>query len=116
MGISSTVRETLFGLLIYLTHMREHSQAKKTSIHHDLLIKLYVQDILHIDEYYHQKIIAIINDLQADFNEIIRHRIEIDDNKDYLKIGYDNRSTFIGNKSLEDIRKNIISEDIIRFK
>lgn len=55
-------------------------------------MKLYVQDILHIDEYYHQTIIHIITTLQADFNEIIMHWIAIDDNKEYLKIGYDNRS------------------------
>ena len=51
-----------------------------------LLVKLYVQDILNIDEYHHKKIIKSIMDLQADFNEILRHWIEIDDNKDYLKI------------------------------
>ncbi len=116
MGIFSSARETIFWLLIYLTFIRDLSQDKKNDIHSDLLIKIYVQDILHIDEYYHQKLITIINTLQADFNEIIKHRIEIDDNKEYLKIGYDNRSAFVINKSLEDIKKNIISEDILRFK
>jgi hypothetical protein len=71
---------------------------------------------LNIDEYYHKKIIDIINTIQADFNEIIKHRIEIDDNKDYLKIGYDNRVNFSGKKTLEETKKKIISEDIIRFK
>ena len=77
---------------------------------------MYIQDILHMDEYYQSKIARIINDLQADFNEIITHRIEIDDNKEYLKIGQDNRLSFCGNKSVEDIKKKIISEDIIWFK
>jgi len=81
-----------------------------------LLIRLYIQDILNIDEYYHKKITDIITTLQADFNEIIKHWIEIDDNKDYLKIGYDNRTFFSGKKSLEETRKKIISEDIIWFK
>ena len=39
-----------------------------------------------------------------------------DDNKEYLKIGYDNRTSFSGNKSIEETKKKIISEDIIRFK
>ena len=116
MGISSTARETLFGLLIYITYIRDQSQTKDSALHNNFLIKLYVQDILHIDEYYHQKIITIINDLQADFNEIIKHRIEIDDNKEYLKIASDNRLSFTVNKGLEDIKKNIISEDVLRFK
>lgn len=116
LGIFSTIRETLFGFMIYLTYLRDEANTKNISIDTELLIKLYIQDILNIDEYYQHKIAEIINDLQADFNEIIKHRIEIDDNKDYLKIGYDNRISFSGNKSLEETKKKIISEDIIRFK
>lgn len=115
MGIFATIRETLFGFLIYLTYLKD--EAKEKNIHTDLLLKLYVQDILNIDAYYHSKIIDIISVLQADFNEIIKHRIEIDDNHDYLRIAYENWIFFSkGNKSLEEIKKNIISEDIIRFK
>ena len=116
LGIFSTIRETLFGFLIYLTYLRDEASRKNNSVDTELLIRLYVQDILNIDEYYQHKIGDIINDIQADFNEIIRHRIEIDDNKDYLKIWYDNRLLFSGNKSLEETKKKIISEDIIRFK
>lgn len=116
LGIFSTIRETLSGFLIYLTYLRDQTTTKNTNIDTELLIKLYVQDILNIDEYYHKKIIHIINTIQADFNEIIKHWIEIDDNKDYLKIGYDNRVFFSGKKSLEETQKKIISEDIIWFK
>lgn len=115
-GIWSTTRETLFGLLLYLTYIREKSQTKKVSLYYDLLAKIYIQDILHIDIYYHKKIIEILYDLQAEFNQILRHWIEIDDNKDYLHIWYENWSNFIGNKNKEDIQKSIISEDILRFK
>ncbi len=115
LGIFSAIRETFFGFLIYLTYLRDETNVK-TAVDTQPLIKLYIQDILNVDEYYHQKIADIIHTIQADFNEIIRHRIEIDDNKDYLKIGYDNRISFSGNKSLEEIKKKIISEDIIRFK
>jgi len=117
LGIFSTLRETLFGLLIYLTFLRDEANAvKNIKIDTELLLHLYVQDILNVDEYYLHKIINIINDLQADFNEILKYRIEIDDNKDYLKIGYNNRASFVNNKSLAETKKKIISEDIIRFK
>lgn len=116
LGIFSTIRETLFGFLIYFTYLRDEVNTKKNTIDIELLIKLYIQDILNIDEYYHHKITGIIKDLQADFNEIIKHRLDIDDNKEYLKIGYDNRTSFSGNKSIEETKKKIISEDIIRFK
>lgn len=116
LGIFSTIRETLFGFLIYLTYLKDETNKKNGSIDTELLIRLYVQDILNVDDYYQQKIANIITTLQADFNEIIRHRIEIDDNKDYLKIGYDNRLLFSGGKSIEETKKKIISEDVIRFK
>ncbi len=116
LGIFSAIRETFSGFLIYLTYIRDQSQTKKITIDTELLIRLYIQDILHIDEYYQHKIFDVINDLQTYFNEIIKHWIEIDDNKDYLKIGYDNRIKFSGNKSIEEIKKKIISEDIIWFK
>jgi len=115
-GIFSTIRETLFGFLIYLTYLRDETNTKNIKIDTALLTKIYIQDILNIDEYYHHTIANIINDLQADFNEIIKHRIEIDDNKDYLKIGYDNRISFAGKKSIEETKKKIISEDVIWFK
>ena len=114
--IFSTIRETLSWFLIYLTYIKDQADIKNISIDTDFLIQLYVKDILNMDEYYHSKIIAMIDNLQADFNEIVKHRIEIDDNKDYLKIGLDNRIGFCGNKSIEETKKKIISEDIIRFK
>ena len=116
LGIFSTIRETFSGFLIYLTYLRDEANTKNIPIDTTLLIWLYVQDILNIDAYYHHAIIDVINTLQADFNEIIKYRIEIDDNKDYLKIGYDNRIKFTNNKSLEETKKKIISEDIIWFK
>ncbi len=116
LGIFSSIRETFSGFLIYLTYLRDETNTKNIPLDISLLIKLYVQDILNIDEYYHHAIIDGINSLQADFNEIIKYWIEIDDNKDYLKIGYDNRIKFSGNKTLEETKKKIISEDIIWFK
>ena len=116
LGIFSTIRETFSGFLIYLTYMRDQANTKGLSIDTTLLVSLYIQDILNVDAYYKQKIIDTITTIQADFNEIIKHWIEIDDNKDYLKIGYDNRIKFSNNKTIEELKKKIISEDIIWFK
>jgi hypothetical protein len=116
LGIFSTIRETFSGFLIYLTYLKDEIQIKKTPLDTSLLISLYIKDILNMDPYYEHKITDIITTLQADFNEIIKHRIEIDDNTDYLKIGYDNRNTFTKNKDIEETKKKIINEDIIRFK
>jgi len=115
LGIFSTIRETFSGFLIYLTYLIDQTHTKNTPIQTDILIHLYIHDILHIDEYYYDKIYTIIHTLQADFNEILRHRIEIDDNKEYLKIGYANRAFFSGSIKPEETKKKIISEDIIWF-
>lgn len=115
MGIFATARDTLFGFLIYITYIRAENLIQDTALDTSILIKLYVQDILHIDDYYHQAIIKIISTLQADFNEIIMYWIAIDDNKEYLKIGYDNRSWFANNKTTTEIKKKIVSEDVLRF-
>ena len=115
LGIFATIRETLFGILIYLTYLRDETMTKTTNIQTELLLQLYIKDILHLDEYYIKKISKIINDLQADFNEILKHWIEIDDNKEYLKIAYENRSRFTGNKTTTEIKKKITSEDVIWF-
>lgn len=116
LGIFSTIRETFSGFLIYLTYLKDEMQTKEIQLDTSLLISLYIKDILNMDPYYEHKITDIIITLQADFNEIIKHRIEIDDNKDYLKIGYDNRITFTKNKDIEETKKKIINEDVIRFK
>jgi len=116
LGIFSTIRETFSGFLIYLTYLKDEIETKNIPLDTSILISLYIKDILNMDPYYEHKITDIITTLQADFNEIIKHRIEIDDNKDYLKIGYDNRIKFSGNKSIEETKKKIISEDIIWFK
>lgn len=86
MNIFATTRETFFGLLIYLTYLKDETNTKNKEIDTSIFIKLYIQDILHIDEHHHKKFIKIIENIQADFNEIIKHWIQIDDNKDYLKI------------------------------
>lgn len=102
--------------MIYITYLRDEASIKNLTIDTGLLMKIYIQDILNIDIYYHTNITTIINNLQADFNEIIKHWIEIDDNKDYLKIGADNRNSFTAKKTLEETKKKIISEDILWFK
>lgn len=116
MNIFATTRETFFGLLIYISYLKDTNTTKNKNIDTHIFITLYIQDILHIDPHHHKKFIKTIEDIQADFNEIITHWIQIDDNKEYLKIWYTNRIHFSDKKTIEEIRKNIISEDIIWFK
>lgn len=80
------IRDTFFGFLIYLTYLISVVPPELTKAYIDLLMSCYLQDIIHIDPYYHTKLARIITHLQADFNEILIHWIAIDDNKDYLKI------------------------------
>jgi len=101
---------------LYLTYLKDEEYSQHINIYTSFIIKLYIQDILHIDEQYHKPLIHIIELLQTDMHHMLKHWIQIDDNKEYLKIGYNNWIQYIEKKTLETIKKQIISEDIIRFK
>jgi len=68
--------------------------------------------------------IKILDIIYGKFEEILKNRIAIDDNKDFLRIGMENRTHFIeGSKSNgrktaddEEITKKITGEDVIRFR
>jgi hypothetical protein len=70
------------------------------------------------------QMIGIIDMLYLQFETIIKNRIAIDDNKDFLRISTENRAQFteVGKTNIyktmedEDIIKKITGEDIIRFK
>lgn len=106
------IRETLFGLLLYVKFLEK--QNKKNNI--ESLIKIYIQDIINIQTQHKQVFQDIINWLLNRFWNILQKRISIDDNKEVFELLSSNRIKFIENKNSEEIVKSINWEDIIRFK
>jgi hypothetical protein len=99
---------------LYRAFLRnQETNIKKLNI--DLLIHLYIKNILHIDDEYLEKITKVIEQVADTFQEIIIQWIELDDNKEYLRIAMENWMNFTGNKTLDEITKRCSTEDFIRF-
>lgn len=125
--ICANCRETCFGLMLFITFISQVEQTKDFKTH--LIKKLYITDILNIniekmnkeENNIKYKIIKILDNIYEQFSEILKNRVAIDDNKDFLKIWMESRLHFINdnktnsNKPVEDdaIIKKISGEDVI---
>ncbi|MFA5748109.1 MAG: hypothetical protein WC872_03255, partial [Candidatus Absconditabacterales bacterium] len=116
LGIFANIKETFFGFLLYLTYLRLEEKNIKKNLNINFIIKIYLKDFLQIDEYYHKGFVQIIENIYSTFFDIMQNWLGVDDNRDYLKIGLDNWIAFGEGKSLEEISKKIIGEDVIWFK
>jgi len=114
--VLASVRETFFGFLLYLIFLRSQNDLVKTNLNLDNLFKIYIVDILCLDEDYKKELIIIIEELYSKFYEIMSNWVSIDDNKEFLRIWYENWTSFNQNKIKEDVNKKIIWEDIIWFR
>ena len=112
--IFSFVRETLFGFLLYLNYLQTQ-ETKTKRIRKDLLLKIYIKDILFLDEYYIDKISAVILRVAETFQEILWQWITLDDNQDYLKVAFENWITFTSSKTTQDFYKKCSGEDFLWF-
>jgi hypothetical protein len=57
----------------------------------------------------------IIKEIIQDYKEILVLRILLDDNQDYMYIGFNNRSTWTEDKDIFLFSESLTDEDIIRF-
>ena len=117
LGILASLKDTLLGFILYYVYVLEQAQ-KNWSIYiaEDLLLKIYIIDVLNITEEYHPFFAGMINYLVDLWRPLWSLRIWLDDNKDYFQIWYENRKYFILNKTSEDIITGVVGEDIIRLR
>ena len=114
LGILAQIRETLWGFLLYRAFLQSQANSKR-NVQLDLLNKIYIQEILHLDEYYFKKFLQVIDRVAGTFQDIIQQRLELDDNKEYFRIAMDNWIPFTQNKSVEEIVKKCSGEDFVWF-
>ena len=81
----------------------------------ELLTKIYIQEILHVDEYYLKKFVQVIDRVAGTFQDIIQQRLELDDNKEYFRIGMENWIAFTKDKTDDEIMKKCSGEDFVWF-
>jgi hypothetical protein len=106
MNILAILKQTLFGFLIYITYIKDKESSLKRDLKVNSLIKLYLNDILILPTKdgilsFFEKLVL---DLQKKYKEFFEYFIKLDDNKEVLKIIFDNWIVF-----LDSLRKD---EDI----
>lgn len=113
LGIIATLRDTLFGCILYLQFL-EKNKISKDQI--DIIIDLYITDILHLHEDYITPYKEIIKKLQTHYAELLEQRMILDDNTKFLRIALENWLHFTKDKTPTMIKNVIIGEDIMRLR
>jgi hypothetical protein len=68
-----------------------------------------------VDEYYSKRFSQVIDRVTDTFQDIIQLWLELDDNKEYFRIGMDNRTAFTKDKQSDEIMKKCNGEDFVRL-
>ena len=68
----------------------EQKQVKNT----DIIIELYITEILHLAEHYGEPVTEIIKEIYLSYYTLIEKRISLDDNKKYMQLAVNNRNKF----------------------
>ncbi len=112
LGILANCRDTLLWFLVYIKYIEQKNTDWK--IKTELLWKIYCNDILNVRDPAQEEIKEIGKLMLKEFDEILTHWIEIDDNKAFFQIGLDNWIEI--SKHLVDNKHYLSWDDIIRFK
>lgn len=116
MNIIAILKQTLFGLLIYITYLKNKETELFRSLKIESLVKIYLNDILVLPtkDGLGNLFEKFIFDLQKEFKQFFEYFIKLDDNKEVLKIILDNWLVFLDNtKSDDDISIYVRGEDLV---
>lgn len=115
-GILATLRETLFGCMLYAYHIRTTASRNQKPDHLQVLFSFYVADILMLSDIFTTPIYEVFTSILHDFSGIFELILPLDDNMWYVKIAYDNWQSYCKNKSEDTIFSWLAGEDIIWFR
>lgn len=104
-------RESILWLMLYLYY------GEKNGIEHsDIVIELYITEILHMADHYIQPVSEIIKELYITYYDLIEQRTALDDNQKYMQLAVTNRNKFTKWLEKTQIKNNLIGEDIMRLR
>ena len=115
--VLAILRQTIFGLLILYTYFKE--EKKEKNIRLDDLLKIYYSEVLLLsfDEKLYDFFSKLFNNLLKKYEYFLKIFIKLDDNKEFLKILFENWTEFIdGFKENEEILWFIKWEDVVWFR
>lgn len=116
LGILASLRETLFGFLLWYIYLLKEGEEAKIDLQIHALKRIYIIDVLNVSEEYYQVFDEMLDDLWFEYADILKKRISIDDNTKYLSIGLGNRMSFIEGKEIAQILTEVMWEDVIRCR
>jgi hypothetical protein len=90
LGVIAGMRDTLFGLLLYLTHLQKEASEAQIDLKLQALKKIYILDVLNLSESYLDVFDRMIEKLLIRYHPILNLWISLDDNKKYFGIGLGN--------------------------
>ncbi len=116
-GILASVKETLFWLLLFLSYCHSKSPTSHDADKNKrLILEFYCGDVLNLQDHLHDSFIGILLWLLQCYQPICYPRIDIDDNKQFLTIGYSTWLQFTHTRIHDPQSHQVLGEDVIRFR
>lgn len=112
-GIFAGMRDTLFGFLLWYTHIQQEAVQAKVDLHLPVLRRIYIIDVLNISEIYYTLFESMIEQLVIRYHPILTQWMMMDDNQKYFAIGVGNWLAFIDGKRDDEIINQVTGEDVV---
>jgi len=116
MWIFASLRETLFGYVLYMTYLTQAETSKKLNLKKQLIDHLYISDILMVWNMYKQPFEHMIAHVMHSYKDLLQKWISLDENKEFFEVGKTNWIDFIQEKNMRELLQEIKWEDIVRFR
>jgi len=116
LGMLSTLRETLFGLLLYFVYLSDKEIKLARTYHTQELLAIYCIDVLNISVEYAPVFKATILTLADKYHDLLVEWIQMDDNKEYLALARKNWLHYCKKQWPEKITQFISGEDAVRLR
>lgn len=115
-GILATLRETLFGILLYITYLQVQARDHPQEYAVYTLKCLYVLDVLQVGQKHVAPFLEVLDTLLVAYYPLLELWIKLDDNQQYFVLGSDNRQQFIEKKTHEQVLSETSGDDVVRFR
>lgn len=115
--ILASIKETLLGLLLFLSYGHSHaSTSHSADSDKKLIIEFYCSDILGLQEHIVEAFLEVFSRLLHYYQPLCHPWIDIDDNRQFLTIGYNTWLQFSQIRNGETNSRHALGEDVIRFR
>lgn len=115
LGLFAILKETLFWCILYMQYIISCEESHQKDYYSDNLIAIYCHTIAQLSWPAAHLLGQIIKETLHTYKDILALRVLLDDNQDYMYIGFNNRSTWTEDKDMFLLSESLTDEDIIWF-